>query len=292
MAAMPSGASRTTRRRACGRSRASIRVALQRAGEVERDAVARQRDRIISTPAALEPPPSSDHVGAAISTMPASPATRPTIWRRGGRRRTISAATMAVKIGVAPFSMPVTLDETRCSASGNSDSGIATHTTPSSASRGHAARGTGCGVAWYAGDDQQPEHDAQPRHEERFERLETLGDEKEARTPDQARQRRARPSLAGRVDGSPGPRRGRPATGPWRDSGGMPSGNDTGAIRRSGIRGGFRPSRRASMMTDGASGTCCARRRDRRIAGAHTLGGRRRLSSRFAEAQPTCDRST
>src|SRR5688572_12008250 len=82
-----------------------------------------------------------------MSTMPASPATRPTIWRPGGRRRTISAAMMAVKIGVAPFSMPVTLDETRCSASGNSDSGIATHTTPSTANRGHAARGTGSRVA-------------------------------------------------------------------------------------------------------------------------------------------------
>src|ERR687898_941766 len=134
----------------------------------------------MSTPAALEAP-SSDQLGAAMRTMPASPATRPVIWRPGGRRRTISAATIAVKIGVAPFNMPVTLEETRCSARGNSDSGTATHTTPSSVNRGHAA------------DHEQPEHDAQPRHEERFERLETFGDQEEARTPDQARHRQRDP---------------------------------------------------------------------------------------------------
>ena len=59
----------------------------------------------------------------------------------------MSAATIAAKIGVAPFSMPVTLDETRCSASGNSDNGTASHTTPSSTSAATTCRGTGCRVA-------------------------------------------------------------------------------------------------------------------------------------------------
>src|SRR6476619_6423347 len=53
------------------------------------------------------------------------------------------AATIAAKIGVAPLSIPVTLDDTRSSASGNNDNGRASHTTPSNTSVGHAVRGTG-----------------------------------------------------------------------------------------------------------------------------------------------------
>ena len=102
--------------------------------------------RIITTPAALDRP-SSDHEGAAISTIPTSPIASPSIWRCGGRRRTMRAATSAVKIGVAPLSIPVTLDETRSSANGNSDNGTAIHTTPSSTSRGRAEAGTGCRVS-------------------------------------------------------------------------------------------------------------------------------------------------
>ena len=117
-----------------------------------------------------------------------------------------SAATIAAKIGVAPLSMPVTLDETCCSASGNSDSGTASHTTPSSASVGHDVRGTGCRVAGTETMTSESEQDPHPRHHERFERIEALGDEVEARTPDQPGHRQRRP-VARRQRAVLGPRR-------------------------------------------------------------------------------------
>ena len=61
----------------------------------------------------------------------------------GGNDRAITAATNAAKIGVAPFSIPVTLLDTCCSANGNTVSGAASQTTPSKAIFGHAADSTG-----------------------------------------------------------------------------------------------------------------------------------------------------
>ena len=50
-------------------------------------------------------------------------------------------ATAATNSGVAPFNMPVTLDDTCCSAYGNIVSGYAIHTTPSRAIFGQSLRG-------------------------------------------------------------------------------------------------------------------------------------------------------
>ena len=52
---------------------------------------------------------------------------------RDGQRRAMPAATIAVKSGTAPFSMPVSADETCCSAKGNMLSGNAIQSTPTSA---------------------------------------------------------------------------------------------------------------------------------------------------------------
>ena len=79
-----------------------------------------------ATPNALDEP--SLTVGKAMSTTPPVPMASPAIWPRGGNDRTITAATNAAKIGVAPFSIPVTLLDTCCSANGNTVSGAASQT--------------------------------------------------------------------------------------------------------------------------------------------------------------------
>ena len=56
-------------------------------------------------------------------------------------------ATVATNSGVAPLSMPVTLDDTRSSANGNSVSGSASQTTPSIATRQRSARSIGARAA-------------------------------------------------------------------------------------------------------------------------------------------------
>ena len=62
---------------------------------------------------------------------------------RDGHRRAMPAATIAVKSGTAPFSMPVSADETRCSAKGNMLSGKAIQSTPTSAVPSQSSRLTG-----------------------------------------------------------------------------------------------------------------------------------------------------
>jgi hypothetical protein len=62
---------------------------------------------------------------------------------RDGSRRAMPAATIAVKSGTAPFSIPVSADETCCSAKGNMLSGNAIQSTPTSAMPGQSSRPTG-----------------------------------------------------------------------------------------------------------------------------------------------------
>ena len=64
-------------------------------------------------------------------------------WGRPGQRRSITAPIAAAKMGSEPFSSPVSAELIRCSASGNSVKGIATHRTESATSRGRSARSTG-----------------------------------------------------------------------------------------------------------------------------------------------------
>lgn len=68
-------------------------------------------------PSALPVP--SPRAGQASSVVPASPTMRPHITSPDGARRVTHAATMAVNNGLAPFSMPVSAEDTRSSANGN-----------------------------------------------------------------------------------------------------------------------------------------------------------------------------
>lgn len=52
----------------------------------------------------------------------------------------MNAATTAMNSGVAPLSMPVTDDDTRSSANGKIDNGMAIQITPSSTMRGMSTR--------------------------------------------------------------------------------------------------------------------------------------------------------
>ena len=63
--------------------------------------------------------------------------------RAVGSRCAIRLATAATNSGVAPFSMPVSADDTCCSANGNMLSGNASHSTPSAAVPAQSARATG-----------------------------------------------------------------------------------------------------------------------------------------------------
>jgi hypothetical protein len=69
--------------------------------------------------------------GTAMTTAPTKPTASPTRVAEDGRRPAIAAATTATKSGVAPFNIPVSADDTCCSASANIVSGTAIHTTPS-----------------------------------------------------------------------------------------------------------------------------------------------------------------
>ena len=68
--------------------------------------------------------------GHAINSAPVKPTARPTITPRAGSRRASRLATAAANSAVAPFSMPVSADDTCCSANGNMLSGNASHSTP------------------------------------------------------------------------------------------------------------------------------------------------------------------
>ncbi len=92
------------------------------------------------TPNALLDPPSA---GTAITTAPPKPMTRPASVPRSGNRCASRLATAATHSGVAPFNMPVSADDTCCSANGNMLSGNANHSTPSAAVPAQSARATG-----------------------------------------------------------------------------------------------------------------------------------------------------
>src|SRR3954454_9119843 len=70
--------------------------------------------------------------GSATSTAPAGPTASPVAMPRDGALLAILDATAAANSGMAPFSMPVSAEETRCSANGNMLRGNAIHNTPSS----------------------------------------------------------------------------------------------------------------------------------------------------------------
>src|SRR4030095_12275437 len=73
--------------------------------------------------------------GHATSVIPTSPTTKPRKRRGDGIRRAKPAATIAVNKGFAPINMPVSADETRCSANGNMLRGNANQRTPSDVMR-------------------------------------------------------------------------------------------------------------------------------------------------------------
>src|SRR5262245_57863194 len=92
------------------------------------------------TPNALLDPPSA---GSAITTAPPNPISRPANVPRAGNRCASALATAATERGVAPFNIPVSADDTCCSANGNMLSGNANHNTPSAAVPAQSARATG-----------------------------------------------------------------------------------------------------------------------------------------------------
>src|ERR1700722_9569240 len=84
--------------------------------------------KIMPTPAAVLCP--SRMEGSAIKMAPPMPTANPANTRPEGARRAMTAATTAVNKGLAPFSIPVSADETCCSAKGNMLSGKAIQRTP------------------------------------------------------------------------------------------------------------------------------------------------------------------
>ena len=73
---------------------------------------------------------SSPYDASPISSTPTKPTPSPISCWRGGSFPSMSVAMNAAKSGVAPFSIPVTADDTWRSASGNIESGIATQVAP------------------------------------------------------------------------------------------------------------------------------------------------------------------
>src|SRR5579859_696233 len=69
--------------------------------------------------------------------------TMPIMTRRDGSFHAISAATVAVKSGLAPFNIPVSAEETYRSANGNMLNGNAIQNAPSATIFGQSERNTG-----------------------------------------------------------------------------------------------------------------------------------------------------
>ena len=112
---------------------------------------------ISSTPNAWPSPGSGAATpGHAISTAPVKPTARPTSTPRAGRRRASRLATAAANSAVAPFSMPVSADDTCCSANGNMLSGNASHRTPRPAVFQRSARRIGRRAAGIADSVRNP----------------------------------------------------------------------------------------------------------------------------------------
>ena len=109
----------------------------------------------------------------------------PMTWLRPGGWRTSSVATIAAKIGVPPFSRPVTDELMCCSASGNNVKGMATHKhrqrchpRPDRRRRdARANRGTRLSAS-------APEPDAHEGDQAGFQGIEADVDEQERRAPD------------------------------------------------------------------------------------------------------------
>src|SRR5579871_826774 len=97
--------------------------------------------KIIPTPAAVLCP--SRSVGNPITIVPAIPIAIPTITRRTGNFHAISAATLVVNSGFAPFNIPVSAEETYRSAKGNMLSGNAIQNAPSATIFSQSERNTG-----------------------------------------------------------------------------------------------------------------------------------------------------
>src|SRR4051812_22136984 len=77
-------------------------------------------------------------VGKAIKIEPAIPVTSPKKMRREGIFLAIAAATMVTNSGVVAFNIPVSAEDTRCSAKGNMLSGNANQRTLSAMMPRHA----------------------------------------------------------------------------------------------------------------------------------------------------------
>ena len=71
------------------------------------------------------------------------PTANPTATPRDGARFRTYEATIVAKRGLAPFSIPVIAEETRCSANGNIVRGNANQSKPSHATEPQSARSTG-----------------------------------------------------------------------------------------------------------------------------------------------------
>ncbi len=81
--------------------------------------------------------------GRAMMTAPLMPTARPMATPREGAVPESQLATRVAKRGLAPLSMPVSAELTRCSAKGKSVSGKANQRTPSQKTEGQSARSTG-----------------------------------------------------------------------------------------------------------------------------------------------------
>ena len=82
-------------------------------------------------------PPLDD--GRAIAIIPVKPIASPAIWSLPGRWRNNTEATMAVKMGTVPLSIPATDEATHCWAMGNMVRGIAIQIRLRNLTRGRSA---------------------------------------------------------------------------------------------------------------------------------------------------------
>ena len=101
--------------------------------------------RIITTPIACVDPSAPDDT--PMRTTPLNPTTNPTSWGPRGRRRSITEAKIAAKIGIAPFSIPATAELMYCCAIGKRVNGMPTHNTDSTSTRGRSAGSIGLRAA-------------------------------------------------------------------------------------------------------------------------------------------------
>ena len=116
----------------------------------------------------------------------------------------MTLATAAANSGVAPFNMPVSADDTCCSACGNMLSGNASQMTPSSDVAAQSRRAMGSRADAHERERRESNRDAEERDAVRRHRVEAFGDEQERRAPDQAGEHEHRP-VSSRRQRSRGP---------------------------------------------------------------------------------------